>query len=128
MTGELPNHRVIAMGCPMRELLIRFAIVFSVLLAGMHFPAHAAQSRIDGDVEAYTCIDHGGPENAGKHSTQPDDQAGEAAHHHHSPMAIGLDVKAGASDLAPTPSLHFPARTTALTSRKTVPPLEPPLT
>lgn len=128
MTRELPNHSVIAMGCLMRELLIRFAIVFSVLLAGMHFPAHAAQSRIDGDVEAYTCIDHGGPENAGKHSTQPDDQAGEAAHHHHSPMAIGLDVKAGASDLAPTPSLHFPARATALTSRKTVPPLEPPLT
>ncbi|NLR39752.1 hypothetical protein [Novosphingobium sp. ERW19] len=112
----------------MRELLIRFAIVFSVLLAGMHFPAHAAQSRIDGDVEAYTCIDHGEGDTTGKHSAQPDDQAGEAAHHHHSPMAIGMDSKAGANDLAPTPSLHFPARATALTSRKTVPPLEPPLT
>lgn len=128
MTGELPNQPVIAMGGAMRELLIRFAIVFSVLLAGMHFPAHAAQSRIDGDVEAYTCIDHGEGDTTGKHSAQPDDQAGEAAHHHHSPMAIGMDLKAGANDLAPTPSLHFPARATALTSRKTVPPLEPPLT
>lgn len=128
MTGELPNQPVIAMGSTMRGMLIRLAIVFSVLLAGMHFPAHAAQSRIDGDVEAYTCIDHGEGDTTGKHSAQPDDQAGEAAHHHHSPMAIGMDLKAGANDLAPTPSLHFPARATALTSRKTVPPLEPPLT
>ena len=128
MTRELPNPSVIAMGCTMRELLIRFAIVFSVLLAGMHFPAHAAQNAIDGEVEAYTCIEHGEGDTAVKHSAQPDDQAGEAAHHHHSPMVIGMDLKAGANDLAPTPSLHFPARATALTSRKTVPPLEPPLT
>lgn len=128
MTGELPNHSVIAMGCTMRELLIRFAIVFSVLLAGMHFPAHAAWNGVDGDVEAYTCIEHGEGDTTGKHSAQPDDQAGEAAHHHHSPMAIGLQLNAGTNDLTPTPSLHFPARATALTSRKTVPPLEPPLT
>ncbi|MBF9153094.1 hypothetical protein [Novosphingobium jiangmenense] len=111
----------------MRELLIRIAIIFSVFMAGMHFPAEAAQPRIQGDVEAYTCIEDGTADAAGQHSSKPDDQAGEAAHHHHGPMAMDLHLKAAASDLAPTPSLHFPASPAALTSRNPVPPLDPPL-
>lgn len=111
----------------MRELLIRFAIIFSVFMAGMHFPVEAAQPRLLGDAEAYTCIDDAEAAKAGHHDSSPDDPAGEIAHHHHSPMAMDLNCKVGSSDLAPTPSLHFPANPAVLTSRNPVPPLDPPL-
>ena len=111
----------------MRKLLIRLAIIFSVFVTGMHFPAQAAQSRVQGDVEAFTCIEHGDDDKAEQRSSKPDDQAGEAAHHHHSPMAMDLQLKAAAGDLAPTPSLHFPVSPAALASRNPVPPLDPPL-
>lgn len=115
------------MGHGMRDLLIRLAIILSVFMTGMHFPVEAAQPRILGDAEAYTCIDSGKTEKADQHSSKPDDQAGETSHHHHSPLAMDLDCKVAASDLAPTLSLHFPVTPAALTSRNPVPPLDPPL-
>lgn len=111
----------------MGKLLVRLAIIFSVFVTGMHFPAQAAQNRMQGDVEAFTCMEHGDADKAEQRSSKPDDQTSEAAHHHHSPMAMDLPLKAASGDLAPTPSLHFPVSPTALTSRNPVPPLDPPL-
>lgn len=111
----------------MRELLVRIAIIVSVFMAGMHFPAEAAQSHVQGDVEAYTCIEDAQHNEKQQQSSQGDDQAADTAHHHHGPMAVNLDLKARESELALTPSLHYPATSAALPSRNPVPPLQPPL-
>lgn len=123
---NLPPRLLAVRRRTVRGILIRFAILFSVILAGLHVPAVAADlGEVDGIVTAY-CAEHDdGP--SVDHKSIPGEQGNEGLHHHHCPMAADLDGPADSSDLAPMAQVHVPAALGALKSRATAPPIDPPL-
>lgn len=110
----------------MRALLLRLAILLSVVLAGLHMPAMAADlgEADDAAVFAFAKQDH---LHANHQSPATGEQSGEAVHHHHCPLAIDFAGPANSGDLAPVSQSHFAATPGPLTSRATAPPVNPPL-
>lgn len=110
----------------MRAFFIRLAILLSVIMAGIHVPATAAERGESCDNATVISL---GAQLAG-HShdhSAPVEQGSDTAHHHHYPMALHLIGTAGSGDLAPVAQLHFPVAPDALTSRTIAPPIDPPL-
>ncbi len=110
----------------MRGPLIRLLVVLSVLLAGLHTPVLAHDSRsLTVDVHHH---DHESADTSadGKQES-PGALGGDALHHHHCPLALaGATAEIVAAAL--TGGADFlPGCSRALSSLATAPPLEPPL-
>lgn len=111
----------------MRLILLRLAVAFSVLIAGMHMPA-AAHAETGADYGLHhdhhvSVSDH----DSGQKGESPVDSGGDALHHHHCPMGVDPAQASGLAAMPLAKSLIVPARSAVLRSRATEPPLHPPL-
>jgi hypothetical protein len=104
----------------MRALVLWLAVVFSVVLAGMHMPAPAqAVGHHDSHVTA-------GHDIAGEDQDMPVDANCDFLHHHHCPVALANHSSPAlvlflTRDTDPVPAIFIAPR-----SRATAPPLKPP--
>jgi beta-glucosidase/6-phospho-beta-glucosidase/beta-galactosidase len=109
----------------MRGIVLQFLILFSVLCAGLHAPAAAHGDH--GQATVLVADAH----HAAAHEDFSDDSSSDPSqelyHHHHCPAA--LMVECGHNTYRPHASRDMlrPGEVTALVSRASAPPVEPPL-
>lgn len=111
----------------MRHVMLQIIFAVSVLLAGIHAPVIAH----DGD-EAAIGHHHGGHDTVSQarddtHSS-PVGSAVDIGHHHHCPVGLASGNNVALSTQLLDRTVPIPGLTTALTSRATAPPFEPPVT
>lgn len=126
MNGDLPALRAAANRRMMRNGLIQFLLLIAALLAGVDTPALAFDNAPATLVEAHhqTCVEvsnSGSPDD-----NSPTGSGSELLHHHHCPTGLiaGDAALSGTAVLAR--DSHLSRASTALTSRATAPPTQPP--
>lgn len=110
----------------MRMFLLRLAVVFSVIMAGMHMPDTAhAQSAADSSLHH----DHhaNASDDVSNENGESPDIGSDVMHHHHCPIGLDSNPADMIGEMILGGSLLLPANSAALRSRATEPPLEPPL-
>lgn len=117
---------------PMSAFLVRLVLAFSLLFGSVAVPAlaraepgHHALEMIDLDCSLAEANESG--VNASGNEKTPDNSA-PALHidHHHCSACIELDGTSPARDMPVLSGLFFRERATALASRATAPPTQPP--
>lgn len=123
---QLPTGYRPAIRRPMRGALIRFMVVLSVLLAGVHEPVLAHDGG--GITAASHHHDHAQSEDRLDQQQGPPGAVGnEALHHHHCQVGLaGAPAELAIAALQGC-AVFPPVRDRPLASLATAPPLEPPL-
>lgn len=112
----------------MRGVVLHFVILFSVLCAGLHAPALAHGHHDEHDEASFLMAD---THHAGAHEDFSDDSSSDLSqelfHHHHCPMAMTSECSGGSDAAVAKGDMLRPGEATALVSRASAPPIEPPL-
>jgi hypothetical protein len=112
----------------MRGIVLQFVFLFSVLCAGLHAPA-AAHGGHDGHGQASVLVaeaHHADAHNDFSDDSSPDPSQ-ELYHHHHCPAAMMVECGHNADRSYLSRDMLRPGEATALVSRASAPPIEPPL-
>lgn len=110
----------------MRVLLLRLAIVFSVIMAGMHTPASA---HVESKADVALHHDHHFDQTANMSESNekaPIEGSGTAMHHHHCPIGLNPAPFVALTAMLPLQLVPSSSSAAALRSRATAPPLQPP--
>lgn len=112
----------------MRGIVLQFLILFSVLCAGFHAPAAAHGDYHDHGQASVLVAD---ALHADAHEDFSDnsssDPSQEIFHHHHCPAAMVAECGQNINRPHASRDMLCPGEVTALLSRASAPPIEPPL-
>ena len=110
----------------MRLLLLRLAIAFSVIMAGMHTPASA---HLDSKADIASHHDHHLDHPADisdSNEKAPIEGSGTAMHHHHCPIGLNPAPFDAVAAMLPLQLVPSSSSSAVMRSRAMAPPLQPP--
>lgn len=125
MSGGLPVSRRAATRRTMRNGLIQFLLLIAALMAGLDTPAMAHDAAPAG-VDAHQHVFAAAADDDAPDDNRPTGSGSELLHHHHCPAGLAVDASAVSDSLLPARDVHLARAATALASRSTAPPTEPP--
>jgi hypothetical protein len=110
----------------MRFLLLRLAIAFSVIMAGIHTPA-SAHSEVKADIALHHDhhLDHAA-NMSDSNEKAPAEGSSTAMHHHHCPIGLNPAPFAALTAMVPRQLVPSSCSAAVMRSRATAPPLHPP--
>jgi hypothetical protein len=112
----------------MRGLVLQFLILFSVLCAGFHAPAAAHADYDDhGRASVLLADAHYVDAHEDFSDDSSTDPSQELYHHHHCPAAMMVDCGHNTDRPSASRDMLRPGEVTALISRASAPPIDPPL-
>lgn len=126
MTGRLRAARPAATRRRMPKILVQFLLLIAALMAGMDMPAMASDDVSPTGIAVHH---HGyaeAAEDSGRDDNSPTGSGSDALHHQHCPAGMIADAAAVPATWVATRDAHLARATTALASRATAPPTEPP--
>lgn len=112
----------------MRGIVVQFLIVLSVLCAGLHAPALAHGNHDEhGEAKVLVADTHDAHAHEDLSDDSSSDQSQEFFHHHHCPAAMVAECTHASDGPHAARDMLRPGEVTALVSRASAPPVEPPL-
>ena len=112
----------------MRGIVLQFLILFSVLCAGLHAPAAAHGDHDDhGQATVLVADAHHADAHEDFSGDSSSDPSQELFHHHHCPAAMMVECAHNTDRPHTSRDMLRPGEVTALVSRASAPPVEPPL-
>ena len=125
MSRDLPVSHAAANRRVMRNGLIQFLLLIAALMAGLDTPA-MAHDAVPAGIDAHQHVFAEAADDAAPDDNSPTGSGNELLHHHHCPAGLAADESAVPDSWTPTRDIHLARAATALASRATAPPTEPP--
>lgn len=125
MTGDLPVSRRAANRRSMRNRAIQFLLLIVALMACPDTPVMAYDAAPIG-IDAHQHVFAEVADDAAPDDNSPTGSGTELVHHHHCPTGLAVDASDAADGWLSTRDVHLAGTASALASRATAPPTEPP--